>query len=148
MGLEDIYIITTILGLAVFSVGARALARYGKNLINPADPPSTGYRPTPVTPEAGTVGAPAVESATGLSITFTESGKQFQWDSTMECLLDFIQSKGIEVECMCGAGECGSCRTRLIEGEVIYRQEPKIAPGDGYCLLCVSVPKSDLVLAR
>jgi ferredoxin len=86
--------------------------------------------------------------AQDFTITFNESDKQFPWDSDKECLLDFIEAKGIEVECLCSAGECGSCRTRLLEGEVEYLLEPKVAPGEGYCLLCVTLPKTDLVLAR
>ncbi len=148
MGLEDLYIITAILGLAVFFIGARVLARYSRDLLTTHDGPAARAAPLLIESDIGTHDGPIGESEQGLTVTFSESGKQYPWDSTKECLLDFIESKGMEVECMCRAGECGSCRTRLIEGEVAYRQAPKINPGDGNCLLCVSVPKTDLVLAR
>jgi ferredoxin len=145
---NDLYIISTILGLAVLVVGVRAMAQFGRSFIN-TDNPSVEREISPkAQADAGIENSLDNETARQLTVTFRESGKQFPWDPAMSCLLDFIESKDIQVECLCGAGECGSCRTRLLEGEVTYRQKPKINPGDGYCLLCVTVPKSDLVLAR
>lgn len=148
MGLDDLYIISTILGLAVFAVGAKALVRYGKTLTSTSGSSIDESTSPQSQTDVGMESSQDSESASQLSVTFSESGKQFPWDTTMECLLDFIESKGIEVDCLCGAGECGSCKTRIIEGEVSYRKEPKINPGEGYCLLCVTVPKSNLVLAK
>lgn len=85
---------------------------------------------------------------TTISVNFSKSGVQHLWDPEQKSLLEFIESRNIEVESQCRAGECGSCRTKLISGEVEYLQEPSINPGRGHCLLCVSVPKSDLTLDR
>lgn len=93
-------------------------------------------------------GESLIERDQDIIITFSDSGMQYRWIATNESLLEFIESRGIEVDCLCRAGECGSCRTKIIAGEVEYHTEPAIYPGDGYCLLCVSTPKSDLVLAK
>lgn len=147
MGLLDIYIITAILGVALLFLGVRLLINHCRTLL--ATETSGGdsqFRFTEISDR--TEQTPAPEPARDLTITFRKSDKAFAWDPEKKCLLDFIQAKGIEAECLCGAGECGSCRTRLIEGEVEYLLEPKVAPGEGFCLLCVTVPKTDLVLSR
>lgn len=147
MGMLDIYIITAILGVALLFLGVRLLISHCRNLL--ATETASGdsqFRFSETSP--GTENPPVNVPTKDLTITFRKSDKAFAWDPDMNCLLDFLQAKGIETECHCCAGECGSCRTRLIEGEVEYLQEPKVAPGEGFCLLCVTVPKTDLVLAK
>lgn len=147
MSSEDLYIITAILGIAFLSLAVRSLLGYSRKLLGDGET-TTSEVALHSTAAHIPSSSPGHKPAQDINITFYESDKQFPWDSDMECLLDFIEAKGIEVECLCGAGECGSCRTRLIEGEVEYLLEPKVAPGEGYCLLCVTAPKTDLVLAR
>jgi ferredoxin len=149
MGLQDLYIISAILGIAVVSVLTRLLFRTSRGPIS-AETTGSGIS-TPSLSEKSEERLhehPNSRSTSNLTVTFSESGRKFPWDPSKECLFDFIESKGIEVECMCGAGECGSCRTRLIEGEVRYLKPAKVNPGEGFCLLCVTVPKTSLVLAR
>lgn len=90
----------------------------------------------------------AVDCAQKFSVTFSDCGNQHRWIETNDSLLEFIESRGIDVEHLYRAGECVSCRTKLIEGEVEYHQKPGINPGRGYCLLCISKPKSNLALKR
>ncbi len=140
MGWENIYIITAILGFGVVLAGARALSGYNRN--------ATRYDSPPDKPEKNEGEAQGSLPPKYLTISLTETGTQFLWDPDASCLLDFIHTKGIAVDCLCRAGECGACKTRVLEGEVTYLQQPRIKPGEGYCLLCISVPKSNLVLAR
>ncbi|MBT2968331.1 MAG: hypothetical protein B6D72_15660 [gamma proteobacterium symbiont of Ctena orbiculata] len=136
---DDLIIIAAIMVLAIVSVGIRLLARRKKTIL--------------VTGDGNTASPPGLlhdMSVDGLDITvtFSESAKQYRWLETNDSLLEFAESRGIEVESLCRAGECGSCRTKLIEGEVEYHQEPAINPGRGYCLLCIAKPRSDIVLAK
>ncbi len=148
MGWENLYIITAILGFGVVLAGARILSGYSRDSVKfdaaphqeretQLDKPGEAGRDTPVN-----------SPPKYLTVSFSESSAQFLWDPDASCLLDFIHDKGIEADCLCRAGECGACKTRVIAGEVTYLQAPKIKPGEGYCLLCITVPKSNLVLAR
>lgn len=85
-------------------------------------------------------------AAQDFTITFSKSGKNILWDSSADSLLEFAESKGIEVESGCRAGSCGGCQTRLAAGEVDYNQVPDADVDAGHCLLCITTPKSDLTL--
>ncbi|MEJ2453843.1 MAG: 2Fe-2S iron-sulfur cluster-binding protein [Candidatus Thiodiazotropha sp.] len=148
MGWENLYIITAILGFGVILAGARILSGYSRDSVK-FDPAPHQQR-EPQLEKSGEAGrdTPVNRTPKYLTVSFSESSAQFLWDPDASCLLDFILTKGIEVDCLCQAGECGACKTRVIAGEVTYLQEPKIKPGEGYCLLCITVPKSNLVLAR
>jgi ferredoxin len=149
MGWENLYIIIAILGFGVVLTGAKTLASYNRNARSFApDPHEQQETHHPVEPDEAGRDSLAKSPPKYMTVSFSESGAQFLWDPEATCLLDFIHAKGIDVDCMCLAGECGACKTRVIAGEVTYLQEPKIKPGKGYCLLCITVPKSDLVLAR
>ena len=143
--MDDLIIIAAIIALAAFSVAIRLYARHRKTLLVTAEgtaEESAAFK------DGGVMERPPIARELDITITFSESGRQYRWIATKESLLDFIESRGIEVDCLCRAGECGSCRTRILEGEVEYHREPAINPGRGFCLLCVSTPKTDLVLER
>lgn len=146
--MEDLIIIFMILVLAVLFVGIRLLTRQGKALYDFGESPSLEF----VTFSHDDSGEEPVgdvrEGVQEITISFCKSSKQYRWIGTKENLLEFAESRGIEVDSLCRVGECGSCRTKLIEGEVTYHKKPVINPGRGHCLLCISKPKSNLVLER
>jgi ferredoxin len=146
--MDDLIIIAAIISFAAFSVAVRLYARHRKTLLVSGENSIQESSSLANCVDAGTTDEPSIERKLDITITFSESGRQYRWIATKESLLEFIESRGIDVECLCRAGECGSCRTKIIEGEVEYHKEPAINPGRGYCLLCVSTPKSDLVLAK
>jgi ferredoxin-NADP reductase len=84
--------------------------------------------------------------ATPISVTFSRSGKSMLWDPAAASLLEFAEANDVEVESGCRAGSCGSCQTAVARGEVDYTQEPDVDVAPGHCLLCISIPKSDLTL--
>lgn len=144
----DLIIITAILVLAIFSAGIRLLLRRDKTLLDSGES-STVESSTyinGVCDEA--IDRPPIEHTLDVIVNFSESGKCYRWIQSHDSLLEFAESRGVEVESLCRAGECGSCRTRLVQGEVEYTQVPAINPGRGYCLLCISKPKSDLILEK
>lgn len=71
-----------------------------------------------------------------------KSGKQLLWESHHLNMLELLESHGIEVNSACRSGNCGSCQTTLISGEVEYETPPTYIPDAGTCLLCVAKPKA------
>ena len=74
----------------------------------------------------------------GLATTVTEATS----------LLEAAEGAGVEIESMCRAGNCGTCRTRLLSGSV---RDPGSALGaeerkNGWVLACVSRAAGDCVL--
>lgn len=79
-------------------------------------------------------------------VAFELSGKTVQWAPEYGNLLELAEANGIEIECGCRAGNCGSCEVEISSGEVEYLVEPGAATDEDVCLLCVTVPKTDLSL--
>ncbi len=65
-------------------------------------------------------------------------------------ILDALRAHGVEVPSSCESGTCGTCRTRLVAGEVDHRD---LVLGDDervdHIMVCVSRARSDeLVIDR
>lgn len=104
----------------------------------PASPKKSGARET--------AAADQEESENNFQIVFARSRKTIKWIKNSGTLLEFAEANGIKARFNCRAGACGTCKTKLRQGEVSYIRTPEIDPGAGNCLLCVSQPKSDIVL--
>lgn len=104
--------------------------------------PSSIKRPTPI----ATDDINERSTDEGVTVQFTQSGKQFRWKPSERNLLEFAESNGITVNSGCRAGSCGSCQTKIQSGEVSYPHLPDFDPDEGTCLLCVSIPKSSVAL--
>ncbi len=85
-------------------------------------------------------------AAERLIVAFELSGKTLEWEPKYGNLLEFAEANGIEIECGCRAGNCGSCEVEISSGEVEYVVEPGAVPDEGACLMCVAAPKTDLSL--
>ncbi|MDO5679325.1 MAG: class I ribonucleotide reductase maintenance protein YfaE [Pelistega sp.] len=59
-----------------------------------------------------------------------------------ETLLEGLERTGHAVEFQCRSGYCGSCRTRLIDGEVRYTRQPLAYVGRNEVLPCCCVTDS------
>jgi CDP-4-dehydro-6-deoxyglucose reductase len=81
-------------------------------------------------------------------VTVSKSGRSFRVDRG-QAVLDAALRAGLNLPHSCKSGNCGSCRARLVEGEVRY---PNGAPlglsdaeiADGLILLCQARAESDL----
>ncbi len=65
-----------------------------------------------------------------------------------QTLLDAAESGGVVIDSICRAGVCGTCRTRVIEGDV-HCDSTLVDDGDrqaGFVLACVSQIRSDCVI--
>jgi ferredoxin-NADP reductase len=82
----------------------------------------------------------------GIIVNFAATDKLLTWSPTSNSLLEFAEANGININSGCSAGNCGSCQTRILSGEVAYSQPPDFEPESGKCLLCVSIPKTNLTL--
>jgi ferredoxin len=86
---------------------------------------------------------PAGEATT---VEFRKSGLTAVWDGSAASLLDFAENQGLLPEFSCRAGICGTCKSRLILGDVTYFEEPLDELGAGEVLLCCSKPRGSVVL--
>ena len=89
---------------------------------------------------------PAIAVESQFDVQFIDSGRTIPWDVTMPALLDFAESNGITIAAGCRSGSCGTCETRIVRGRVAYSQTPSYTATAGFCLPCVGVPASALVL--
>jgi glycine betaine catabolism B len=67
-----------------------------------------------------------------------------------ESLLEAATRQVVVIPYGCASGLCGTCRTRLLEGEVVMRHQGGLAPeeeAEGFILACSARPLTDLVLA-
>ena len=83
------------------------------------------------------------------SVKFEASQKTAQWDGTHGSLLELAEENGIEIETQCEAGVCGTCKTRLISGDVEMELDDGLEDEDReqkFILPCVAVPKTDVSL--
>jgi ferredoxin len=55
---------------------------------------------------------------------------------------------GVSLPIGCRTGACGTCTGRLLSGELVHRRPPRALKDrhvdDGYVLLCVAEPRSDV----
>lgn len=81
-----------------------------------------------------------------VSVEFRRSGRTLPWRGNETSLLDFAERHGVLVDSGCRSGGCGSCRTTVLEGAVVYDNPPDFDLDAGACLLCVGRPVGSIVL--
>lgn len=84
-----------------------------------------------------------------IQVEFKTSGKTAQWNDSYESLLELAEENGIEIETECEAGVCGTCKVRLLSGEVDMEVDDGLEEEDkeaNMILPCVAVPLTDIVL--
>lgn len=90
---------------------------------------------------------PVDPNATGPEIVFKRAGKTVHWDPSFDSLVKFAEANDCDIPYACLAGNCGTCLTTLIEGEVDYQgNDPDFEAEEGTCLACSCIPKGRLVL--
>lgn len=81
--------------------------------------------------------APAVEA---VPVAFAKSSKEARWTPEAGTLLDLAEARGLEPEFSCRGGNCGTCRTRIVEGAVAYPVAPSFHVPEDEALICCAVP--------
>ena len=79
-------------------------------------------------------------ATTSVPVVFERSAKEARWHPDGGSLLELAESRGLRPEFSCRGGSCGTCKTRLISGQVNYPQVPAELPDDGDVLICCAVP--------
>jgi glycine betaine monooxygenase B len=80
----------------------------------------------------------------GHIVTFSRSGRTLPV-GRRRSLLDAAEQGGVDIPSICRAGVCGTCRTRVLEGDVRCESQTLDAEetASGYVLACVSHPVTD-----
>jgi ferredoxin-NADP reductase/predicted pyridoxine 5'-phosphate oxidase superfamily flavin-nucleotide-binding protein len=79
-------------------------------------------------------------ATTSVPVVFQASAKEARWQPDGGSLLELAESRGLRPEFSCRGGSCGTCRTRLISGQVHYPLPPAEVPDDGQVLICCAIP--------
>ena len=96
-------------------------------------------------------GYPQACRGKSFSLTVKQGPKEYKLTASAdEPVLTAIERAGIKAPSRCRSGECGWCRSRLLEGTVFIPQENELRRWAdveyGYIHPCSSFPTSDLVL--
>lgn len=79
-------------------------------------------------------------ATTSMAVVFERSAKEARWQPDGGSLLELAESRGLQPEFSCRGGSCGTCKTRLISGQVNYPQPPAEVPDEGHVLICCAIP--------
>lgn len=98
-----------------------------------------------------TAAPPADSSATAetpveLTVTFTKSNLTVPWDDAFPSLYHLADHHDVEIDVSCLFGDCTTCETRVVKGEVAYNHETSAKPGPGFCLPCSCKPAGPVEL--
>ena len=91
-------------------------------------------QPEPVVPE------------TGVAVEFVRSGKTCTVRGG-QTLLDAAEEHGVGIPSSCRQGQCGTCKTKLVEGNVRMDAEEGLDPeskAQGFVLMCVGHADGDV----
>ena len=106
-----------------------------------------GAQPSPAIPEAAGEGPGARPAASAVRLEFAKSGLAVDV-APSQTLLDAAEAAGAGIPSLCRAGVCGTCRTRVVSGDVRCTSDA-LDDSDrqaGYILPCVSWAQGDCVL--
>ena len=73
-------------------------------------------------------------------VYFAASAKEARWAPGSGTLLELAEARGLAPEFSCRGGACGTCKTRLVSGQVHYPNPPAELPEAGSVLICCAVP--------
>ncbi len=97
----------------------------------------------------------AAASAEGIEVKvdFRKTGKEVDSPGDCATLLELAEKNDVEIPFACKVGSCGTCVSAILEGEVVYSQDPSWMDeselhDDGLCLPCICLAKTELVLDR
>jgi len=93
-----------------------------------------GQAPTLVQPPAATEPVP---------VYFAGSAKEARWKPDSGSLLELAEARGLSPDFSCRGGSCGTCRTRIVSGQVHYPNPPAEMPEAGSALICCAIPAQD-----
>jgi uncharacterized protein len=90
-------------------------------------------------PDAVVIDQPPA-ATTSVPVVFQRSAKEARWNPEGGSLLELAESRGLRPEFSCRGGSCGTCKTRLVSGQVHYPLPPAEVPDEGQVLICCAIP--------
>ena len=88
-----------------------------------------------------TTDPPLPEPATAsVLVRFAKSEKAAVWEPGGATLLEMAESQGIRPDSSCRGGSCGTCKTRVLKGEVTYTFPPAALRQTNEALICCALP--------
>lgn len=90
-------------------------------------------------PDAVVIEQPPAATSS-VPVVFQRSAKEARWQPDGGSLLELAESRGLRPEFSCRGGSCGTCKTRLISGQVNYPLPPAEIPDEGHVLICCAIP--------
>jgi len=93
----------------------------------------------------GKAAAPLLDKVFDVKIASTGAVFKIPGDKSVTA---FLEEKGVKIPTSCEQGACGTCKVKVLEGEVDHRDK-RLKPeqrAEGWFLPCVSRGKGDLVL--
>lgn len=94
--------------------------------------------------------AAPVETETRFKVSFARSNREIECGSAQH-VLDAAKKAGVRLPASCTQGMCGTCKVKLVSGEVAMKHAGGIRQREidqGMVLLCCSKPLSDLVVDK
>ncbi|MEB6592054.1 MULTISPECIES: pyridoxamine 5'-phosphate oxidase family protein [Pseudomonas] len=73
-------------------------------------------------------------------VYFAASAKEARWAPGSGTLLELAEARGLSPEFSCRGGSCGTCKAKLVSGQVHYPNPPAELPEAGSVLICCAVP--------
>ncbi len=101
--------------------------------------PST-LRRTPSEAPATEVFANPAPSDAAVPVLFARSMKEARWQPGSGSLLELAEARGLSPEFSCRGGSCGTCKTRLLAGQVSYTTQPALQLAADEVLICCCLP--------
>jgi ferredoxin-NADP reductase/predicted pyridoxine 5'-phosphate oxidase superfamily flavin-nucleotide-binding protein len=90
--------------------------------------------------DAGAAKPARLPATEPVPVAFVKSSKEARWAPDAGTLLELAEARGLAPEFSCRGGSCGTCRTRIVEGEVAYPVAPSFEAADDEALICCAVP--------
>jgi hypothetical protein len=81
-----------------------------------------------------------------IEVVFAQSGKTVLWQTDADSVLELAEANDLNPSYSCRQGICGTCKCKLLEGEVEYFETPVAAIAEGSALICIAKPKPSKVI--
>jgi ferredoxin-NADP reductase len=79
-------------------------------------------------------------STVSVPVIFSKSAKEAQWNPGEGSILEIAEGQGLSPAYGCRNGSCGTCKVKVLEGQIAYTHAPTAEVGPGEALICCAVP--------
>ncbi|MGN6545563.1 MAG: 2Fe-2S iron-sulfur cluster-binding protein [Aureliella sp.] len=80
------------------------------------------------------------------SLSFDRSELHLEKSTQATTIWQAASDNGLQLPAGCHSGACGSCRVRLLRGQVQYRTRPQCSLSEREVLACIAQPRGDVVV--